>query len=76
MAVEGEESGGGKLIVGGDELSVSLWLASVVVVITFVSSSNFFTSNCVRLLILYIKYRRGQDTIKGFKFKLNKNNIN
>ena len=39
MAVEGEESAGGKLVVGGGNLSVSLRLASVVVVITLVSSS-------------------------------------
>ena len=38
MAVEGEESDGSKLVVGGGVLSGSLWLASVVVVITFVSS--------------------------------------
>ena len=38
------------------------------------SSSNIFSSNCVRLLILYINYRRGQDTVRGFKVKLNKNN--
>ena len=51
MAVEGE-SGGGKLVVGGGDLSVSLWLASVVVVMSLFSSSNFFTSNCARLFKL------------------------
>ena len=62
-----------KLVVGGGDLSVSLWLASVVVVMSHFSSSNCFTSNCTRLLILYINYRRGQDTIRGFQFKLNIN---
>ena len=32
----------------------------------------FFTSNCARLLILYINYSRGQDTTRGTKFILNK----
>ena len=69
MAVEGEESAGGRLVVGGGNLSVSLRLASVVVVVASVSSSNFFTSNCARLLILYVNYSRGQNTTRGTKFK-------
>ena len=80
MAVEGEGSAAGKLVVGGGILSVSFRLASVVVVVAFVSSSNFFTFNCAPppppppLLILHINYRRGQDTTRGTKFKLNRNN--
>ena len=55
MSVEGEESAGGKLVVGGGNLSVSLRLAWVVVVVAPISSSNFFTSNRAHLLILYIE---------------------
>ena len=42
--------------------------------ISLFSSSDFFSSNCARLLILYINYRRGQDTMRGFKVKLNNKN--
>ena len=70
MAVE-VEGGGGRLVVGGGDLRFLYgwlrWFGKR----SLVSSSNIFTSNCARLLILYIIYRRSQDTFRGFKFKLN-----
>ena len=72
MAVE-VEGGGGKLVDGGSDLRFLYGgFGGCCDISRFFF--YFFTSNCACLLILYINYRRGQDTTRGTNFKLNKNN--
>ena len=61
MTVEVEGGGGGSLrfLYGGGGFGSFLVLPFLLI---------FFTSNCARLLILYINYSRGQDTTRGTKF--------